>query len=184
MNTMKIRDLTLHLNDTEGATSDDDAGVRSERAVRHAREFIETFERSTCRSIAPEQRRPIADHLWNAHVDGDSCANCPYFEALAPWRAILATTSLWLAWAERERKRPDRRAIWSAFKTLSTYLSLQAEGLRKGTRFSLREANGRRQLKDGNNRVRLLAAMDRGELEVEVSESCGPTPMSPPPVNR
>ncbi len=165
---MKIRELLVHLNDTAGATCDAEASSKARRAIDLTREFIEIFERSNGQRIAGSDRMQLSQHLWKAHVDSRACNECPYFDILSPWRSLLPSTSLWLAWVERERKRADRPALWSAFKTLSTYLSLQGEGLRPGTEFALVDSSGRKQLKDGNNRVRLLAAMGREELEVKV----------------
>lgn len=171
---MKIQELLPYLNSCEGS-SGDEARAKAEAAVRDTSEFIEMFERSTGASIPVGDRLPLATHLQKTHVGSDACPSCPYFTVLAPWRSLIATSSLWIAWAKREAEKGDKRAILRAFRTLSTYLSLQAEGFRAGEKVKLVQKSGGKQLTDGNNRVRLLAAMGKRELEVEVIEACGPT---------
>ena len=172
---MKIQELLPYLNNCEGSASEEEARAKAEAAVRDTSEFIEMFERSTGASIPVGDRLPLAKHLLKTHVDSDTCSNCPYFAVLTPWRSLAATSSLWIVWARREAERGDKRAISRAFRTLSTYLSLQAEGFHAGEKLKLVQKNGGKQLTAGNNRVRLLAAMGRRELEVEVQETCGPT---------
>jgi len=154
MTTYRVRDLLSHLKASD-----------ADQAVAEAKEFIEVFESSSGRSIPPSARLGISQHLWNDHLDSSACTRCPHAPLLSAWESRLPTIRLWPAWQRLHERKPNKPPMWSAYKKLSIYLSLEQAGLTPGTRLSSKQQGNRFILCEGHNRVTLLAAM--GHLDDE-----------------
>lgn len=157
MTTYRVRDLLSHLETTN-----------VDQAVADAKEFIEVFESTSGHDIPPRDRLGISQHLWSDHVNSSPCTSCRYAPLLSAWESRLPMVRLWPAWERLHERNPSKPPMWSAYKKLHIYLSLEQAGLKPGTRLSSKQQDGRLILCDGHNRVTLLAAMGRLDDELTV----------------
>ncbi len=171
MATMTIRELVFLTNDREHAKGDIDIGWRAGRAVEKFAEFVRLAKHTLEPRLRTGERKKLVAHLKGKHLDPSApCAPCPYQPELCVWRARLPEIALWADWRRREAREPGKPALWTAERTLWTYLSLAADGLWPQTKLKFKRKGGQKFLACGNNRVRLLAAMDKMEDKVEVEE--------------
>ena len=166
MATKTVRELLSCLNDTDGLSNCRQICDAAQQAVDEVQEFIESFEQRVGKALDDVRRLQLADHLWTEHVDETRCGTgCPFEAELLAWRPSLTNTRLWAKW-----QRSRREEGWLAYKTLSVYLSLKMRGWDSSKKKPrLERRRGRLILADGNNRVRILAAIGALDLKLDVA---------------
>lgn len=163
---MTVDQLLDQLDATRDATGES-IRILAEREVSKAKDFIQNFETSVGASLDKQQRLQLADHLWSRHVDPPRCTRCPFEHVLASWYAAVQRTQYWSGWESLHKRDDGKPPKWSAAKKLHIYLSLQGRDF-EATRLRRQLHRGRPVLKEGNNRVAMLAAMCRRNLKINV----------------